>query len=84
MIADIHISQEIFAIDLLRVLKSFLEYRRKHFLQLSRPYGDQTEELKVPVKLIIRVKITHSFLQFVSDQFYVIIISYVILQMADK
>ena len=30
---------------------------------------------KGPVKLIKRVKIAHSFLQFVSDQFHVIILS---------
>ena len=41
MIAGIHISQEIFAIDVLTALKSCLEQRRKHVLQLSRPYGEQ-------------------------------------------
>ena len=30
---------------------------------------------KGPVKLIKRVKIAHSFLQFVSDQFHIIILS---------
>ena len=30
---------------------------------------------KGPVKLIKQVKIVHSFLQFMSDQFYVIILS---------
>ena len=41
---------------------------------------------KGPVKLIKRVKIAHSFLQSVSDQFHVIILnlSWVILQMAVK
>ena len=39
-----------------------------------------------PVKLIRRVKIAHSFLQCVSNQFHVIILSlpYVVLQMAVK
>ena len=41
MIAGIHISQEIFAIDVLTALKSSLEQRRKHVLQLLHPYGDQ-------------------------------------------
>ena len=36
MIAGIHILQEIFAIDMLTVLKSFLEHDRKHVLRLSR------------------------------------------------
>ena len=38
---------------------------------------------KEPVKLTKRVKIAHSFLQFVSDQFHVML-AYVILQMAVK
>ena len=43
MIAGIHISQEIFAIDMLTVLKPFLEHDRKLVLRLSRLYldGDQ-------------------------------------------
>ena len=40
MIADIHISQEIFAIDMLTVLKPFLEHDRKNVLRLSRYYLD--------------------------------------------
>ena len=36
MIASIHILQEIFAIDMLTVLKPFLEHDRKHVLRLSR------------------------------------------------
>ena len=34
MMAGIHISQEIFAIDVLIALKSSLEQRRKHVLRL--------------------------------------------------
>ena len=43
MIAGIHISQEIFAIDMLTVLKPFLEHDRKLVLRLSLFYldGDQ-------------------------------------------
>ena len=41
MIASIHISQEIFGIDVLTALKSFLEHRRKHLLRLLQLYGDQ-------------------------------------------
>ena len=43
MIAGIHISQEIFAIDMLKALKPSLEHYRKHVLRLSRLYldGDQ-------------------------------------------
>ena len=35
MIAGIHILQEIFAIDMLTVLKPFLEHDRKHVSRLS-------------------------------------------------
>ena len=42
MIAAIHISQEIFAIDVLTTLKSSLGQRRKHILRLLKLYGDQT------------------------------------------
>ena len=43
MVAGIHISQEIFAIDMLTVLIPFLEHDRKLILGLSRFYldGDQ-------------------------------------------
>ena len=41
MIAGIHISQEIFAIDMLTALKPSLEHDRKHAVQLLRLYGDQ-------------------------------------------
>ena len=40
MIAGIHILQEIFAIDMLTVLKPFLEHDRKHVLRLSRLFLD--------------------------------------------
>ena len=40
MIAGIHISQEIFAKDILTTLKPSSEHDRKHVLRL-RPYGDQ-------------------------------------------
>ena len=38
---DIHISQEIFAIDMLTALKPSLEHDHKHGLRLLRLYGDQ-------------------------------------------
>ena len=41
MITGIHISQGIFAIDMLTALKSCLEQDRNHFVQLSRLYGNQ-------------------------------------------
>ena len=41
MITGIHISQEIFAIDVLTALKSSLEQRLKHVLRLLRLYADQ-------------------------------------------
>ena len=41
MITGIHISQEIFAIDILTALKSSLEQRRKHGLRLLLLNGDQ-------------------------------------------
>ena len=41
--SSIHISQEIFAIDVLTALKSSLEQRRKHVLGLLRLYGDQAQ-----------------------------------------
>ena len=41
MMAGIHISQEIFAIDVLSALKSSLEQRRKHVLRLLQLYGEQ-------------------------------------------
>ena len=40
---SIHISQEIFVIDVLTALKSSLEQRMKHVLGLLRLYGDQTQ-----------------------------------------
>ena len=36
MIAGIHISEEISAIDVFTALKSYLEHRRKHVLRLLR------------------------------------------------
>ena len=42
MIAGIHISQEIFAIDMLTALKPSQEHDRKHVVQLLGLYGDQT------------------------------------------
>ena len=41
MIAGIHISQEIFAIDTWTALKPSLKHDRKHVLRLLRLYGDQ-------------------------------------------
>ena len=41
MIAGIHISQELFAVDMLTALKSSLKHDRKHVLRLLQLYGDQ-------------------------------------------
>ena len=48
MITGIDLSQEIFAIDMLRALKSSLKHRRKHVLRSLQLYGDQatSENLK--------------------------------------
>ena len=40
---NIDLSQEIFAIDMLRALKSSLKHRRKHVLRSSQLYGDQVQ-----------------------------------------
>ena len=45
MITCIHISQEIFAIDMLTVLKPFLEHDRKLVLRLSQLYSDGDQAL---------------------------------------
>ena len=45
MIASINPSQEISAIDMLAVLKSSLDHRRKHILQSLRLYRDQAYEI---------------------------------------
>ena len=51
MITDIHISQEIFANDILTALKPSLEHNRKHVLRLLGLYGDQDQETKILRKI---------------------------------
>ena len=41
MITSIDVSQEIFAMDILKALKSALKHHRKHVLRLLQLYGDQ-------------------------------------------
>ena len=41
MITSIDLPKEIFAIDMLRALKSLLEHHRKHVLRLLQRNGDQ-------------------------------------------
>ena len=41
MITGIDLSQEIFAVNMLRTLKSSLKHRRKHVLRSLQLYGDQ-------------------------------------------
>ena len=41
MITSIDVSQEIFAMDVLKGLKSSLKHHRKHVLRLLQLYGDQ-------------------------------------------
>ena len=41
MIKGVHISQEMFANDILTALKPSLEHGRKHVLRMLRLYGDQ-------------------------------------------
>ena len=43
MIANIHLSQEIFAIDMVRALKFSLKHCRKHVLRPLQLYGDQAQ-----------------------------------------
>ena len=43
--------------------------------RLLKSQNLRLQVLKGPVKLIKRVKIAHSFLQYVSNQFHVIILS---------
>ena len=50
-------------------------YSKNFNCLLSVCYENNFEDLKGPVKLIKRVKVAHSFLQSVSDQFHVIILS---------
>ena len=40
-IAGIHISQEVFATNMLKALKPSLQHDHKHVLRLLRLYGDQ-------------------------------------------
>ena len=42
MITSIDVSQEIFAMNILKSFKSSLKYRRKHVLRHLQLYGDQT------------------------------------------
>ena len=44
MITGIDLSQEIFAIDMLRILKSSLKHRPKHVLRSLQLYEDQALE----------------------------------------
>ena len=41
MITSIDVSQEIFAMDIMKVLKSSLKHHRKQVLRLLQLYGDQ-------------------------------------------
>ena len=47
MIPSIHISKEIFAIDVLTALKPSLEHCRLHVLRCLRLYGDEVCDLQV-------------------------------------
>ena len=46
MITSIDVSQEIFAMDILKTLKSSLKHHRKHVLRLLQPHGDQASVLQ--------------------------------------
>ena len=56
MMAGIHISHEIFAIDVLTALGSSLEQRRKDALRLLQLYGDQAKMCWSEVDLVLRFK----------------------------
>ena len=49
MITSIDVSQEIFAMDILKALKSYLKQHRKHVLRLLQLYGDQALTLAFSV-----------------------------------
>ena len=51
MIAGIHISQEIFANNILTALKPSLEHNRKHILRLLRLYGEQALKLGIHISV---------------------------------
>ena len=51
VIANIDLSQEIFAINLLKALKSSLKHCCKHVLHWLRPYGDQALHPLLPTQL---------------------------------
>ena len=44
MTTGIDLSQELFAVNMLRTLKSSLKHRRKHVLRSLQLYGDQALE----------------------------------------
>ena len=79
----------------LSILKVLIELKLENFvMQLKRQSVEAwqnekhcsktrtlSQDKKGPVKLIKGVKIAHSFLQFVSDQFHIIILSLPLLKM---
>ena len=58
-IVNIDLSQEIFAIDMLRALKSSLKHRRKHVLRPLQLYGDKTLVFHLVQALGIVIKRLH-------------------------
>ena len=67
MIISIDVSQEIFAINVLRILKSSLKHRRKHVLRPIKLYGDQAlEKRRIDVLML---KIWH-YLSYKVHYFY--------------
>ena len=64
------ILSSVYLIDMMSFVQKFQHLGAKSFGQLLSRYI-----AKGPVKLIKRVKVAHSFLQSVSDQFHVIILS---------
>ena len=53
MIVSIDLSQETFAIDMLRALKSSLKHRRKHVLRPLQLYGDQASRYSQSIDKVV-------------------------------
>ena len=69
MIVNIDLSQEIFAIDMLRALKSSLKHRLKHVLRPLQLYRDQALVSLIGVWIVIKLQLHDAiyWLRFYSN-----------------